>query len=162
MGCRSGSIWTSGHISVRRFAVRSLISWWRMDGKPPLGQDRDCSIENLAPQPHVAGQFVAANCIWEQGRLGRPHSSMGSAVSQEEAPRLSKLHCSFEGVGKVFQILCGFCSLFTCLWFAYFLLAFSCNTKLALSVKLNYFFVVRQLECFKAFCSRATASGYRI
>ena len=56
-GCRSGSIRTSEHISVKRFAVRSLISLWRMDGKPPLGQVRECSIENLAPQPHVAGQF---------------------------------------------------------------------------------------------------------
>ena len=36
-------------------AVKSLISLCHMEGKPPFGQERTCSIENLAPHPHVEG-----------------------------------------------------------------------------------------------------------
>ena len=46
-GC---SIQTSWHTSIRRLAVRSLISSCLIDGKPPFGQERACSMENLAPQ----------------------------------------------------------------------------------------------------------------
>ena len=55
IGCRSDSMQTSPHTSVSRLAVRSLISLCLMDGKPPFGQDRACSTENLAPHPHVDG-----------------------------------------------------------------------------------------------------------
>ena len=55
IGCNSGSIRTSLQTSVRRLAVRSLISLCLIEGEPPLGQERACSTENLAPQPHVDG-----------------------------------------------------------------------------------------------------------
>ncbi len=61
IGCRSGSTHTSLHTFVRRFAVKSLISLCLIDGKPPFGQERACSIENLAPQPHVEGVEIGIN-----------------------------------------------------------------------------------------------------
>ena len=37
-GCRCGSMATLGQTSVSREAVRSLISFWRIVGKPPMWQ----------------------------------------------------------------------------------------------------------------------------
>ena len=70
-GCRSGSMRTSEQTSVRRFAVRSLISLCLMDGNPPLGYDKACSIENLVPHPHVMGDcngcqlYLRARASWK-------------------------------------------------------------------------------------------------
>ena len=66
IGCNSGSVQTSLHTSVRRLAVKSLISLCLIVGNPPLGQESACSTENLAPQPHVDGgafrSIAAAFC----------------------------------------------------------------------------------------------------
>ena len=56
IGCRVGSTHTSWHTSVNKFAVRSLISLWRTIGNPPLGQDKACSTEKLAPQAQLEGE----------------------------------------------------------------------------------------------------------
>lgn len=48
-GYSSGSMQTSLHTWVNRSAVKSLISLWRIEGKPPFGQDSACSTENLIP-----------------------------------------------------------------------------------------------------------------
>ena len=64
IGCRSGSMQTSLQTSVRRLAVRSLISLCLMDGKPPFGQDRACSTKNLAPHPHVDGVCKGCQLYW--------------------------------------------------------------------------------------------------
>ena len=53
--CRSGSTRTSLQTSVRRLAVKSLISLWRIEGNPPLGQERACSTEKEAPQTQCEG-----------------------------------------------------------------------------------------------------------
>ena len=54
-GCSSDSVQTSLQTSVRRLAVKSRISLCLMEGKPPLGHDTACSMENLMPQLHVDG-----------------------------------------------------------------------------------------------------------
>ena len=64
IGCRSGSMQTSLQTSVRRLAVRSLILLCLMDRKPPFGQDRACSKENLAPHPHVDGVCRYSQLYW--------------------------------------------------------------------------------------------------
>ena len=51
----SGSTQTSFRTSVSRLAVRSLISLWRIDGKPPFGHERACSTENFMSQVQFAG-----------------------------------------------------------------------------------------------------------
>ena len=53
--CSSGSVQTSLQTSVRRLAVKSRISLCMIEGKPPLGHDRACSMENLIAQSHVDG-----------------------------------------------------------------------------------------------------------
>ena len=54
IGCNSGSVQTSLQTSVSRLAVRSLISLCLIEGKPPLGLERTCSTENLAPVAQTA------------------------------------------------------------------------------------------------------------
>ena len=84
---------TSEQTSVRRFAVRSLISLCLMDGNPPLGHDKACSIQNHVPHPHVACDcngcqlYLRARASWK-ALLCRvnPNSSIGKEVSHEEAP----------------------------------------------------------------------------
>ena len=93
-GWRSGSVFTSWHTSVRRWAVRSLSSLWRIIGKPPLGQERTCWTEKLEPQTQWVG--VEGGCqpyrkeiastkalLWRQ----KPNSRIGNEVSQVDAPR---------------------------------------------------------------------------
>ncbi len=41
--------------SGRRLAVISLISLWRINGKPPRGHESTCSTETFAPQIHCVG-----------------------------------------------------------------------------------------------------------
>ena len=53
--CNSGSVATCEHTSVNNVAVRSLISLCRIEGNPPLGQDKACSTEKDAPQAQCVG-----------------------------------------------------------------------------------------------------------
>ena len=84
---------TSWQTSVMRLAVMSLTSLWCSVGKPPFGQDRECSTVKLEPQGHMEG--VCSGCqpylsamaslsapLWKVS----PNSSRGRAVSQLEAP----------------------------------------------------------------------------
>ena len=48
--CSGGSIPTLWQVSVRTLAVKSLISLWRIEGKPPVGQLIACSTVKLCPQ----------------------------------------------------------------------------------------------------------------
>ena len=49
-GCSVGSIATFEQTSVISFAVRSLTSLCRMEGSPPQGQLKACSVEKVEPQ----------------------------------------------------------------------------------------------------------------
>ena len=40
--------------------MRSLISLWRKDGKPPRGHDSRCSTAKAAPQAQCVGVLVGA------------------------------------------------------------------------------------------------------
>ena len=51
----SPSIQTSLQTSIRRLAIRFLISVYLMEGKPQFGQERACSMENVAPYPEHIG-----------------------------------------------------------------------------------------------------------
>ena len=53
--CSLGSIMTSWHTSASREAVMSRISSWRMVGKPPLRQQRVCSMVKVFPQTQSMG-----------------------------------------------------------------------------------------------------------
>ena len=97
-GCRSGSMQTSEQ-TVRRFAVKSCISLCLMDGNPPFGHDKACTIENLVPHPHIEGDcsgcqlYLRARASWK-ALLCRvnPNSSIGRQLSHEEAP-FSRASC---------------------------------------------------------------------
>ncbi len=54
-GCRPGSTDTSWLTSVSKLAVMSLISLWRIDGKPPREQEKACSTEKFAPHAQFVG-----------------------------------------------------------------------------------------------------------
>ena len=54
-GCNSGSVATCEHTLVNNLAVRSLISLYRIEGNPPLGQDKACSMEKDVPQAQCVG-----------------------------------------------------------------------------------------------------------
>ena len=84
---------TSWQTSVSREAVRSLISLWRIDGKPPRGQDRECSTVKLVPhtqlvgirsggQPYLRASASAKAPLCKQ----KPCSLMGSVVNQLDSP----------------------------------------------------------------------------
>ena len=49
-GCNSGSVDTCEHTSVNNInvAIRSLISLCRIEGNPPLGQDKACSTKKCS------------------------------------------------------------------------------------------------------------------
>ena len=47
-GCNSGSVAACEYTSVNNVAVSSLISLCRIEGNPPLGQDKACSTEKDA------------------------------------------------------------------------------------------------------------------
>ena len=92
-GWRSGSTETSWQTSVSRSAVISLISLWRIDGKPPRGHERTCSTEKKAPQSQCLAGTCCRPAVSEtqgihEGALCRlkPNSEIGSEVSQLEAP----------------------------------------------------------------------------
>ena len=84
---------TSWHTSVRRVAVRSLISLCLIDGKPPLAQDRACSTEKVEPQAHLAGNlsgvqpYRSARASWKAPLCNaKPCSESGRTVSQVDEP----------------------------------------------------------------------------
>ena len=91
--CRSGSTRTSLQTSVRRFAVKSLILLWRIEGNPPLEQERACSTEKEAPQTQCEG-VRAGSQPYLRHRAStkaplckqKPCSLMGRVVSQLEEP----------------------------------------------------------------------------
>ena len=94
-GWRSDSVFTPWHTSVRRWALKSLSSLWRIVEKPPHGQERSCWTMKLEPQTHWVG--VEGGCqpyckemastkalLWRQ----KPNWHIGGEVSQVDA------HCS--------------------------------------------------------------------
>ena len=93
MGCKVGSICTSLHTSVSKEAVKSRISLCLMVGKPPLGQGKAYSIENLMPQGQLLGSQIGSQLyrsaitsrkavLWSEN----PCSCTDSTVNQLEAP----------------------------------------------------------------------------
>ena len=83
----------SWHTSVRRVAVRSLISLCLIDGKPPLAQDRACSTEKVEPQAHLAGNlsgvqpYRSVRSSWKAPLCNaKPCSESGRMVSQVDEP----------------------------------------------------------------------------
>ena len=57
IGCSVGSIQTSLQTSDNQLPTVSRTSLCRMEGKPPLGQDRECSTEKCVPQAQLVGVF---------------------------------------------------------------------------------------------------------
>ena len=83
----------SWHTSVRRVAVRFLISLCLIEGKPPLAQDRACSTEKVEPQAHLAGNLSGvqpyrnARASWKAPLCNaKPCSESGRTVSQVDEP----------------------------------------------------------------------------
>ena len=63
-----------------------------IDGKPPFRQERVCSMETLAPQPHVVDVcrecqvYLRARASWKAPLCRvNPNSSIGQQVSNDEA-----------------------------------------------------------------------------
>ena len=84
---------TSLHTSVRRVAVKSLISLCLIDGKPPLAHDKACSTEKEAPQAHFDGclsgvqPYCSARASWKAPLCSAKLCSVsGKTVSQVEDP----------------------------------------------------------------------------
>ena len=92
-GCRGGSVPTLWHVSVRSCAVRSRSSLCLIEGKPPQGQLRACSMVSCFPQTHFAGKSGGLHpYLRHRASLkaplcrAKPCSAMGRAESQLEAP----------------------------------------------------------------------------
>ena len=92
-GCKWGSVVTPWQTSVNSVAVISLTSLCLTAGKPPVLQVRACSTLNGCPQLQWDGEFWSGQPYLSerlslQAALCRanPCSSMGSAVSQVDAP----------------------------------------------------------------------------
>ena len=91
--CKLGSKQTLWHTWVRSSAVRSRISLWRWMGKAPLLQLKACSTENAFPQMQLVGKNGGVHpYLRKTASLKallcrvKPMFSMGSVVSQVEAP----------------------------------------------------------------------------
>ena len=88
-----GSMATSGHISVKMFAKRSLISLCLIVGNPPVGQIKACDVSNEAPQQHALGSLSGLH-PYRMHRESRnsvldrlnPCSLTGKASSHVDAP----------------------------------------------------------------------------
>ena len=91
--CSTGSMPTLLLTSVRRVAVISRSSLWRMEGYPPQVQLKACSTVNGLPQTHIRGReegSPVASQIADKGRLeilpcawrAKPWEVNGRAVSQ--------------------------------------------------------------------------------
>ena len=92
-GCRSGSTRTSWQTSVRRAAITSRISLWRMMGNPPLGHESTCSTVKVEPHSQWRGTLDGGHpYLRARASLNaplcrqNPNSSMGREVNQFEAP----------------------------------------------------------------------------
>ena len=79
---------TSWHTSVRRVAVKFLISLCLIEGKPPLAQDKACSPEKVEPQAHLAGilsgvqPYRSAKASWKAPLCNaKPRSESGRTES---------------------------------------------------------------------------------
>ena len=92
-GCRLGSVPTLWHTSIRKSAVISRISLWRIDGNPPRGQLKTCSTVNCllhaqwdgrcgGRQPYRRQRASLKAPLWR----ANPCSSIGRVESQLEAP----------------------------------------------------------------------------
>ena len=76
-----------------RLAVRSRISLWRIDGKPPSGQERACSTVKDFPHVQVEGMLDGSQpylrAIASRNAplcKVKPFSSIGRVVNQLDAP----------------------------------------------------------------------------
>ena len=98
-GWRSGSTKISWQTSVRMLVVISLISLWRIDGKPPRGMKKHAQPRNLHHMHSAWEYLVAANHNGDTEHQWRhrastkaplcrlkPNSVISSDVSQLEAP----------------------------------------------------------------------------
>ena len=101
--------------------MRSLISLWRKDGKPPRGHDSRCSTAKAAPQAKCVGVLVGAQPYLKakastKAPLCRqkPCSLMGRDVSQLEAPgwlaRSMALDKAEDNCGRRVDAVCIICS----------------------------------------------------
>lgn len=91
--CKVGSTVTLEQGSVRRVAVRSLISLWRRVGNPPFEQERACSVMKLLPQAQFVGRSTGVHPYLRaiaslKSLLCRenPCSDRGRTFNQLEAP----------------------------------------------------------------------------
>jgi len=119
--CSSGSTWTLLQTSVKSTAVRSLISLWRSDGKPPRGHDSRCSTAKAAPHSQYVGGLVGAQ-PYRNAKAStkaslcrqKPCSLMGRDVSQLEAPgwlaRSMALDRAEDNCGRRVDAVCVTCS----------------------------------------------------
>ena len=62
---------TCEHTSVNNVAVRSLISLCRIEGNPPLGQDKACSTETIFHKHSVWEREAEASHNAGQGHFER-------------------------------------------------------------------------------------------
>ena len=119
-----GLMVTSWHTSVRRVAVRFLISLCLIDGKPPFAQERACSTEEEEPQAHLVGSLSGvqpyrnARASWKAPLCSaKPCSERGRTVSHVDEPfLLAKLTalCRLAGRSSVrSRTACEFFSLFS-------------------------------------------------
>ena len=121
-GWSSGSMVTSWHTSVRRVAVRFLISLCLIDGKPPFAQERACLTEKKKPQAHLVGSLSGvqpyrnARASWKAPLCSaKPCSERGRTVSHVDEPfSLAKLTalCRLAGRSSVRSRTFSLCSRF--------------------------------------------------
>ena len=106
-GCSSGSMRTSLHTSVSKWAVKSQISLCLIVGKPPLAQESACSTVKLLPHSHFRGcldgfqPYHGTSASWKADVCKEKSWSLrGRTVSQVEAPfslEKSIALCSWSG-----------------------------------------------------------------
>ena len=92
----------------------SLISLWRIEGKPPRRQESMCSTVKWAPyaqllgvlegdHPYLRARASTKAPLWRE----KPCSSRGRAVSQLEEPLPRKVHGPLEGGSELIpQVIC--------------------------------------------------------
>ena len=120
VGCRTGSMHTSLHTSVRNLAVRSQISLCLLEGKP-LAHESVCSMVKFLPQSHLDGRFDGDHLYhrdiasWKAALCSeKPCSLRGRAVNQVEAPfpwlvpLLFAVGVAIDCIGLIVACLCSF------------------------------------------------------
>ena len=109
---RLGSVPTPWHTSLMKSAVMSLISLWRIEGKPPREQLRACSMVNCLSQTHREGNCCGRHPYRRHSASRKaplcranPCSSIGRVESQVEAPFSDDTSIALRKLGGRFLVI---------------------------------------------------------